>query len=69
MFRIHEDGHETRLGWMGQLHPRLRMAAVALPALVTLGLVAALLAALTAYEAVRFAERRAAVRRLAHGHE
>jgi low temperature requirement protein LtrA len=40
--------------------------AVELPALVTTGLVAALLCALIAYEALRFSESRALVRRLAH---
>jgi low temperature requirement protein LtrA len=40
-----------------------------LPALVTLGLAAALLCVLIAYEVLRFADRRAEVRRLAHGHE
>ena len=40
-----------------------------LPALVTLALAAALLCMLIAYEVLRFAERRASVRRMAHGHE
>jgi low temperature requirement protein LtrA len=40
-----------------------------LPALVTLALAAALLCVLIAYEVLRFAERRASVRRMAHGHE
>lgn len=26
VFRVFEDGHETRLGWIGQLHPRLQKA-------------------------------------------
>jgi hypothetical protein len=36
---------------------------------VTLALAAALLCVLIAYEVLRFAERRASVRRMAHGHE
>jgi hypothetical protein len=36
---------------------------------VTLGLVAILLCALIAYEALRFSETRAAVRAEAHGHD
>jgi low temperature requirement protein LtrA len=40
-----------------------------LPALVTLGLAATLLCGLIAYEVIRFADRRAEVRGLAHGHE
>ncbi len=43
--------------------------AVELPALLTLALAAALLWTLIAYEVVRFSERRAEVRRLAHGRE
>jgi low temperature requirement protein LtrA len=43
--------------------------AVELPALVTLGLVGALLCALIAYEALRFSETRSSARRLAHGHD
>ena len=40
-----------------------------LPALLTLGLVVVLLSGLIAYEIRRFADRRAEVRRVAHGHE